>query len=74
MRRPITRSLPGIIRDEKMTRSSSPTVKCLCSPAAMSARAEFGSPWLPVERITWRWAGSSARSSSGHSTPSGILR
>ena len=74
MSRPITRSLPGITRDEKMTRSPSPTVKCLCSPAAMRESAEFGSPWLPVERMTWRCAGSSARSSSGHSTPSGILR
>ena len=34
-----------------------PTCTYLCSPAAMSESAEFGSPWLPVERITCRCGG-----------------
>ena len=74
MSRPITRSLPGITREEKMTRSPAPTVKCRCSPAAISDSAEFCSPWLPVDRITWWSAGKSASSSSGSSTPSGRWR
>src|ERR1700682_1670575 len=32
--RPITRSLPGMTRDEKMTRSPAPTSTYSCSPAA----------------------------------------
>ena len=48
------RSWPGMTRAERITRSPSPTRRYLCSAAAMRASAEFGSPWLPVEMITWR--------------------
>ena len=65
---------PGMTRDERMTRSPGPTAKYLCSPAAMRARAEFGSPWLPVERITCRSGGIADRSSSETTTPSGSVR
>ncbi len=60
MARPITRSFPGITREEKITRSPGPAWTYLCSPAAMSEMAECVSPWLPVERIIWRAAGSIA--------------
>ena len=72
--RPITRSFPGITREEKITRSPGPACTYLWSPAAISESAEWGSPWLPVETITWRWAGSSASSSSGRIRPSGTVR
>ena len=52
--RVIVRSWPGMTRAERMTRSPSITWRYLCSAAAMSASAECGSPWLPVEMITCR--------------------
>ena len=74
MARPITRSFPGITRDEKITRSPGPASTYLCSPAAISEMAECVSPWLPVERIIWRAAGRSPSSSSGTMSPSGTRR
>ena len=74
MARPITRSLPGMTREEKITRSPAPTETSLCSPAAMRETAEWVSPWLPVDRMTWRRAGSSPSSSRVTRRPSGTLR
>ena len=68
------RSLPGMTRAEVTTRSPRATCTYLCSPAAMSASAEFGSPWLPVERMTWRSGGSAINPSSGTRTPAGTRR
>jgi len=47
--RKITRSLPGMIREEKMTVSPGSSATWGWSPAAIRASAERGSPWLPVQ-------------------------
>ncbi len=45
-------SLPGTGVAEMMTVSPSSISMVLCSPLAMRARAESGSPWLPVHMMT----------------------
>ena len=42
-------SLPGIGCELRMTVSPSPILSQRFSPAAIRARADIGSPWLPVE-------------------------
>src|SRR5437899_3223368 len=57
-----------------ITRSPRSTCTALCSPAAKSESAEWGSPWLPVDRITWRSGGTATRSSSAATRSSGTRR
>ena len=45
-------SFPGINRDEKTTTSPGLTLRYLCRSEAIRERADMGSPWDPVERIT----------------------
>ena len=45
-------SLPGIVRDEKMTRSPLSSEMSGCSSAAIRAMAARTSPWLPVHMTT----------------------
>ena len=45
-------SLPGTGVAEMITVSSAVMERLLCSPLAMRARAESGSPWLPVQSTT----------------------
>ena len=45
-------SLPGIGVAEMITVSDSWIERDLCSPLAMRASAESGSPWLPVQSTT----------------------
>ena len=45
-------SLPGIVRDEKITRSPLSSEMSGCSSAAMRATAARTSPWLPVHMTT----------------------
>ena len=52
MTRPIAFSLPGMVRDEKITRSPRDSAISGCSSAAMRASAARGSPWLPVQSAT----------------------
>ena len=46
--RPTARSLPGMVREEKITRSPLSSSMSGCSSSAMRAIAARGSPWLPV--------------------------
>ncbi len=55
-------SLPGTGVAEMITVSPSSMSIVLCSPLAMRASAESGSPWLPVHMMTTR-SGGSPRSS-----------
>ena len=50
--RPTVRSLPGMVREEKMIRS--PSSRCTSGwvSSAMRATAARGSPWLPVHSST----------------------
>ena len=48
--RPTAFSLPGMVREEKITRSPLPSEISGCSSSAMRASAARGSPWLPVHR------------------------
>jgi hypothetical protein len=43
-------SLPGMMREEKMTLSPGPRLTVGWSPVAMRESAARGSPWLPVQR------------------------
>ena len=43
---------PGIALEEKTTVSPGITLISLCSPLAILLNAAFGSPWLPVQRIS----------------------
>ena len=45
-------SLPGMVREEKITRSPGSRSTLGCSPAAMRAMAARVSPWLPVQSAT----------------------
>ena len=45
-------SLPGMVRDEKMTMSPVVSASSGCSPSEMRFKAARGSPWLPVTRAT----------------------
>ncbi len=65
------RSLPGMDVAEKMTVSPSWSATCGWSSWAMRRRAESGSPWLPVERITSFSSGKSSISPGPTSMPSG---
>jgi hypothetical protein len=56
-------SLPGIGCDDRITVSSGPTSSHRLLRVAMSARADMGSPWLPVE-ITHTWPGGRSPTSS----------
>ncbi len=47
---PTSFSLPGMVREEKITRSPFASVTSGCSFRAIRARAARGSPWLPVSR------------------------
>ena len=51
MIRPIATSLPGMIRDEKMTVSPSPSLSSWL-PDAIRPSAARGSPWPPVAMIS----------------------
>ena len=42
-------SLPGMMREEKITASPGSSSTCGCSSRAMRASAARGSPWLPVQ-------------------------
>ena len=45
-------SLPGMAREEKITRSPRENVTSGCWSSAMRASAARGSPWLPVQSAT----------------------
>ena len=45
---PTAFSLPGMVREEKMTVSPALNSAVGCSSSAMRASAARGSPWLPV--------------------------
>ncbi len=49
---PTSFSLPGIVRDEKTTRSPGESVTSGCSLRATRASAARASPWLPVKSAT----------------------
>ena len=49
---PMARSLPGMVREENTAASPRSSTICGCSSAAMRAKAERGSPWLPVQIST----------------------
>ena len=52
MMRPTAFSLPGMGREEKITRSPCDSATSGCSSWAMRASAARGSPWLPVQSAT----------------------
>ena len=49
---PTAFSLPGMVREEKITRSPLVNVTSGCWSSAMRASAARGSPWLPVHSAT----------------------
>ena len=49
---PTARSLPGMVREEKITRSPLASFTCGCCSSEMRASAARGSPWLPVHSST----------------------
>ena len=49
---PMACSLPGMMREEKITTSPASSATSACSPRTMRASAERGSPWLPVQIIS----------------------
>ncbi len=49
---PTARSLPGMVRDEKMAMSPLSIEMSGCSFSATRAMAARGSPWLPVQMQT----------------------
>ena len=59
------RSLPGIMRDEKITVSPSPSAMLGWVSAAILASALRGSPWLPVQMMQSESSGRKPASSSG---------
>ena len=63
MMRPIATSLPGMIRDEKMTVSPSLSLRS-CVPLAIRPSAARGSPCPPVAMISTSFSGSRIASSN----------
>ena len=66
-------SLPGMGCELRMTVSSELSLSQRFSPAAMSASAESGSPWLPVEMTQVRAGSRSVTSAMSTSLSSGIF-
>ena len=56
--RPTAFSLPGMVREEKITQSPSSSFTLGCSFCAMRAMAARVSPWLPVHSASTLWGGS----------------
>ncbi len=52
MMRPTAFSLPGMVRDDRMTRSPGASATSGCWSSATRASAARGSPWLPVSSAT----------------------
>ena len=70
----MARSLPGMKREERITRSPGRIWICLWASRAMRARALRGSPWLPVV-MTMVWEGGRrSRSPTLISIPGGMAR